>query len=209
MNIKLYAKCGKPIKKGRKKYCSSACAGNAPNGSRSQKLTCHTCGKEFIGQRGPLNHRKPKKRFCSKECQNIGHEKKTAVCFVCGKKLKPGEGYTPSKKQRDRPCDSCKEIGKWRRVKRGKVNKIKIQDDGWGRRERSIDIFLRWLQKTNGICGWCGKDIARGSYCSGACRERKLMTDPKHHLNMVMRISVGQCLKGKKNWRSTFDLVGN
>jgi len=34
------------------------------------------------------------------------------------------------------------------------------------------------------------------------------MRNPKNHLCMVMRVSVGQCLRGEKKYRSTFDLLG-
>ena len=84
--------CGKPVPKGRQKYCSNACCSRAlqefnyRRRKRSEERCCPVCGKPI-----PTNRTK----YCSDSCQGLAMKRKTVrtgdahqkqiVCPDCGK----------------------------------------------------------------------------------------------------------------------------
>lgn len=162
--------------------------------------TCSRCGLEH--RRSPAKIKGRKNLFCSRECsQSFIVEtrsiKSKSSCSICNSTLTPNEKrYEKSKTPARNPvCTWCK---------------ITNKNKKW----LPINVFLKKIEKIIGItkkCKWCGKE-SRNNYCSKQCfhkcLHRNCMEDPKRHLNMVFRISMGQCLKGEKKRRRTFDLAG-
>ena len=73
--------CGKPVPKGRSKFCSDKCRINYYDQLKHTTKPCEHCGKTLPKGRG---------RFCSKECSEKYFRelyRKSRVCEICGKEL--------------------------------------------------------------------------------------------------------------------------
>lgn len=73
--------CGKPVPKGRSKFCSDKCRIDYYNQLKYTGKLCEHCGKTLT---------KGKSKFCSDECRFAYFKKlnrKSKVCETCGKEL--------------------------------------------------------------------------------------------------------------------------
>lgn len=70
--------CGKPLPKGRSKYCSDECKNAYFKKINRKNNVCEICGKELTGK---------KRKFCSNECRIIAQGSVDKFCVICGKLL--------------------------------------------------------------------------------------------------------------------------
>jgi hypothetical protein len=194
-------KCGEPFKKNERKqrFCSSACAGKSPQDIR---VNCSLCGIEFKKTaclvRGRDNH------FCCMEHAQEHRKRwrrKASNCALCGKELsgldlkaywgKSREGVTEFK------CRECK-------ANRVKARAKEIEDE---KTSRMMPHLFN--------CYECGSSFWRTTIkttCSAKCvnkrAHRECMANPKRHISMVMRISIGQALRGEKKRVAWSKLLG-
>ena len=171
-------------------------------------VECLVCGKEFYKQKAFL---KSKNHFC---CSDHAKEyiaksrRKASNCVVCGAEMTGNDlKQFWGKCGRDKSgkihgmCRACKT-----RKDQEKKERASLQKEAARRRRLS----RMWR------CEQCGRTTTSKVKICRDCNpkeynqhlHKKVMSDPKKHLNMVMRVSVRQCLKGEKKNRSTFDLVG-
>lgn len=170
------------------------------------KLVCPQCGIVFF--RAPCFVKNAKISFCSIACSRPYMAKlkaKRTTCKICENELKVGEGYAgPS--NRTWVCDACK-------AKMAKENMA----------QAAIKKLAREMRRRAKArqCGICGKSSTR-KYCHECKSEKadeirkkenkeshkKCMSDARLHLAMVFRVAMGQCLRGEKKRRKTFDILG-
>ena len=70
--------CGKPVPKGRSKFCCDKCKLDFYKKENGTSTVCEICGKELTDK---------KRKFCSNECRLIARGSVDKFCVMCGKLL--------------------------------------------------------------------------------------------------------------------------
>ncbi|MBF0290340.1 MAG: hypothetical protein HQM14_21210 [SAR324 cluster bacterium] len=190
------------------------------------KMTCHQCGKEFIGK-------SPAQKFCTKWCKTKANPKPKPVmanCKECGKRFKKGNNAkfcskdcSSKYKEKNRPhghigsIDNCKKCGKPFTV----LSPIHAYCS-------HECCMVKYKSTGTKDCKSCGKPFTpkksyAAKYCSEECRKIglkraydplvdgvkariKYQTNKKHRLAQVLRGRVKTALKSQnatKNEKTT------
>lgn len=164
-------------------------------------VSCAVCGKEVY--RSGAFIKPGKEYFCSTEhAQN--HRKvsrrKVSACIECGKEMN-GDDLKRfwGKTTPDGLCRDCK-------ATKDKARRAMVEQRDRERREKR--------DQDQPPCPKCGRRSVRRlcRFCDAReynkITHARCMHNPKKHLNLVIRTSLRQCLRGEKKRRRSFDLVG-
>ena len=203
-------KCGKEFKKKcqKQRFCSGACAGNTR--AVIHALVCSYCGVAF-DKKIPPSMASAKERFCCLEHAQLHRRKMRATatnCVRCKADLSPKDLVRIGQ---DR--------AKWRKAGKGEPPHLCLgcraeERQAKAERNRARRARVPWVktERTCIICGCVFLARSQRNTCSDKCNNKKshreCMADPKKHVSMVMRISIGQALRGEKNRVAWSKLVG-